>query len=121
MKNKNMMIFVVLFTVAFALLVSLKFFDRNKKIQLNSEFSLEENQVVKVANKDYTSIKLTSIVDKCTEGSCVSNKSLEYKLLINGKEYIIADIPQTIGIYKDGFLKVIDGDEDRLVLSVVEK
>ena len=86
MKKKGMLVFVVLFTIAFALLVTLKFFDRNKKVQLNSEFSLEKGQLVKVANKDYTNIKLVSIENTCNQDVC-SNDSLNYKLLVNGKEY----------------------------------
>ncbi len=120
MKKKSMLIFIVLFTIAFSIFVSISFFDRNKKIQLNSEFSLEENQLVKIANKDYTNIKLVSIIDKCKEGTCLGSDSLQYKLLVNGKEYFIDEIPSIFSIYENGKIEVIDGDEDRLVLKVVE-
>ena len=121
MKKKGMLLFVILFTIAFALLVSLKFFDRNKLVQLNSEFSLERNQLVKVANRDYTNIKLISITDTCDDTICSSNEKLEYKLIINGKEYTVTNIPTNIDLYEKAHLEVLDGDEDRLVLKVVEK
>ncbi len=122
MKKKSMLIFVILFTTAFAIFVSIKFFDRNKKVQLNSEFSLEKNQLVRIANKDYTNIKLVSINEtKCIYDDCLSDTALQYKLIINGKEYYIDKIPSTINIYENGDLEISDGDEDRLVLKVVEK
>ena len=117
MKKKSLMIFIVFFTVLFALLVSIKFFDRNKLINLGQEFSLESNQLVRVANKDYTNIKLISIKSE----TCGSDDCLVYKLLVNDKEYEISDIPNTIDIYEDGVLEILDGDEDRLVLKVTEK
>lgn len=122
MKNKNMLVFVILFTTIFAIFVSIKFFDRNKLVQLNTEFSLEKNQVVKVANKDYTNIKLTSISETdCYSDNCTGEKILKYNILINGKKHTIEKIPSTISIYENGSLEVVDGDEDRLVLMVLEK
>lgn len=109
--------FVIFFTVIFAIYVSIRFFDRNKLINLNQEFSLENNQFVRVANKDYTNIKLVSI----TEENRSTGKQLVYKLLINDKEYYIDEIPNTLEVYDGGSLEVLDGDEDRLVLKVVEK
>lgn len=117
MEKKNVLLFVVLFTIAFAVLVSIKFFDRNKLINLNQEFSLENNQLVKVANKDYTNIKLMSIKEEdCSSGTC-----LVYRLLINNKEYYVEEIPMKIKIYDEGILEVLDGDEDRLVMKMTEK
>lgn len=121
MKKKSMLVFVIIFTFVFAIFVSIKFFDRNKLVQLSTEFSLEEKQLIKVANKDYTNIKLLSIIDTCDDGVCSGSQTLKYKLLINGKEHYITNIPSTISIYENAKLEVIDGDEDRLVLKVVEK
>lgn len=121
MKKKSILGFIILFSVVFAIFVSIRYFDRNKLVQLGSEFSLEKDQLVKVANKDYTNIKLISIEDICNNEICSSSKRPEYKLLINGKEYTITDIPTTINIYEDGDLEVLDGDEDRIVLKFVEK
>lgn len=117
MKKKSILLFVILFTVAFAALVSIKFFDRNKLINLNQDFSLENNQLVRVANKDYTNIKLMSIKeDECTNGKC-----LVYRILINNKEYYIDEIPTKITAYEDGVIEILDGDEDHLVMKVTEK
>ncbi len=121
MKKKGMLLFVILFTLVFAILVSLKFFDRNKLVQLNAEFSLEKNQLVKVANRDYTNIKLVSITDTCDDSICAFDEKLEYKLIVNGKEHTITNIPTKIDIYEKAQLEVLDGDEDRLVLKVTEK
>ena len=122
MKKKSMLLFVILFTTIFAIFVSIKFFDRNKLVQLSTEFSLEKNQTVKVANKDYTNIKLSSVSETdCYSDNCTSDKIVKYTLLINGKKYEIDKIPSSISIYENGHLEVKDGDEDRLVLMVVEK
>ena len=122
MKKKSMLVFVILFTIVFAVFVSIKFFDRNKLIQLSTEFSLEKGQLVRIANKDYTNIKLVSIKETdCYSDNCSSGKILKYEILVNGKKYDVETVPSTINIYENGNLEVIDADEDRLVLKVVEK
>lgn len=121
MKKKGMLAFIILFTIGFAILVSIKFFDRNKLVQLSTEFSLEKNQLAKVANRDYTNIKLVSITDTCDDELCSDSEKLEYKLIINGKQYTITNIPASIDLYENATLEILDGDEDRLVLKVVEK
>lgn len=122
MKKKSMLVFVILFTIVFAVFVSIKFFDRNKLVQLSTEFSLEKGQLVRIANKDYTNIKLVSIKETdCYSDNCSSGKILKYEILVNGKKYDVETVPSTINIYENGNLEVIDADEDRLVLKVVEK
>ena len=120
MKKKSMLLFVVIFTIIFAIFVSIKFFDRNKLVQLSSEFSLESGQFVKVANKEYTSIKLVSISNTCADDICSGNQTIEYNLLVNGDKYTISSIPSSVDIYEGGKLEVVDGDEDRIVLKVTE-
>ena len=68
MKKKGMICFVVLFSIIFAIYVSVKYFNRNKSVNLSEDFSIEKNQVVRITNSDHTSIKLLSInVVDCTD------------------------------------------------------
>lgn len=112
-----MFLFVILFSIIFSIYVSFKYFNRNGLVNLSNEFSIEKNQVIRVANAEHTSIKLLSIslVD-----SNSGDTNLQYKLLINGQFYYVKEIPSSINIYENGELKIIDGDEDRLILKVVE-
>ena len=112
MKKNSMIIFVVLFSLSFAIFISVKYFNNNRSVVLNEEFSLQKNQVVRVANQEHTNIKLTEI-------DLVNNK-LKYTLQINGKTYYIEEIPSTLNIYEKGQLVVREGDEDRLIVKVVE-
>ena len=122
MKKKGMICFVVLFSIIFAIYVSVKYFNRNKSVNLSEDFSIEKNQVVRVTNSDHTSIKLLSInVVDCVDSSCLSDKKLQYKLFVNGEVMIIDEIPSSIQIYENGELKAIEGDEDRLILRLVEE
>ena len=121
MKKKGMICFVVLFSLVFAVYVSVKYFNRNKSVNLSEDFSIEKNQVVRITNSDHTSIKLLSInIVDCNSSSCLNEKSLQYKLLINGQTIFINEIPSSTNIYENGELKAIEGDEDRLILRVVE-
>ena len=121
MKKKGMVCFVVLFSIIFAVYVSVKYFNRNKSVNLSEDFSIEKNQVVRITNSDHTSIKLLSInVVDCTDSSCMSDKKLQYVLFINGNRFTIDEIPSSINIFEGGELKAIDGDEDRLILRVIE-
>ncbi|MBR3229309.1 MAG: hypothetical protein IKF91_00620 [Bacilli bacterium] len=121
MKKKGMVCFVILFSIIFSLYVSIKYVNRNKSVNLSEEFSIEKNQVVRITNSDHTSIKLLSInVVDCTSSSCSDEKSLNYNLFINGQIVTITEIPSSIKIYENGELKVVEGDEDRLILKVVE-
>ena len=121
MKKKSMILFVILFTLIFSIYVSVKYFDRNKSVNLSEEFSISKNQVVKITNSDHTSIKLLSInVVDCMDSSCFSDKKLQYKLFVNGEIINIDEIPSSTRIYENGELKAIEGDEDRLILRVVE-
>ena len=121
MKKKGMICFVVLFSIIFAIYVSVKYFNRNKSVNLSEDFSIEKNQVVRITNSDHTSIKLLSInVVDCTDSSCANDKKLQFKLFINGEIIIIDEIPSSTVIYEGGELKAIEGDEDRLILRVVE-
>lgn len=121
MKKKSMICFVVLFSIVFAIYVSIKYFNRNRSINLSEEFSIEKNQVVRITNSDHTSIKLLSInVVDCSDPSCVSEKKLQYVLFINGNRMTIDEIPSSVRIYENGELKAVEGDEDRLILRVVE-
>lgn len=121
MKKKGMICFVVLFSLVFAVYVSVKYFNRNKSVNLSEDFSIEKNQVVRITNSDHTSIKLLSInIVDCNSSSCLNEKSLQYKLLINGQTIFINEIPSSTNIYENGELKAIEGDEDRLILKVVE-
>ena len=118
MKKKSMILFVILFTLIFSIYVSVKYFDRNKSVNLSEEFSVSKNQVVRVANKERTSIKLLSI---SLVGDGENNgKKLLFKLSVNGEEINIIDIPSTIKIYDNGELYILEGDEDRLIMKVVE-
>lgn len=121
MKKKGMVCFVVLFSIVFAIYVSIKYVNRNKSVNLSEDFSIEKNQVVRITNSDHTSIKLLSInVVDCTDSSCASDKKLQYNLFINGEIMTITEIPSSIRIYENGELKAIEGDEDRLILRLVE-
>ena len=121
MKKKSMICFVVLFSIVFAIYVSIKYFNRNRSINLSEEFSIEKNQVVRITNSDHTSIKLLSInVVDCSDSNCANDKKLQYVLLINGNRFTIDEIPSSVRIYENGELKAIEGDEDRLILTVVE-
>lgn len=121
MKKKSMIYFVILFSIVFAVYVSVNYFTRNRSINLSEEFSIEKNQVVRITNSDHTSIKLLSInVVDCSDPSCVSEKKLQYVLFINGNRMTIDEIPSSIRIYENGELKAVEGDEDRLILRVVE-
>lgn len=121
MKKKGMICFVILFSIIFAIYVSVKYFNRNKSVNLSEDFSIEKNQVVRITNSDHTSIKLLSInVVDCTDSSCSNDKKLQYNLFINGEMVTIEEIPSSFSIYENGELKVIEGDEDRLILRVVE-
>ena len=121
MKKKGMICFVVLFSIIFAIYVSVKYFNRNKSVNLSEDFSIEKNQVVRITNSDHTSIKLLSInVVDCTDSTCSDDKKLQFKLFINGRIIIINEIPSSTVIYEGGELKAIEGDEDRLILRVVE-
>lgn len=121
MKKKGMICFVVLFSIFFAIYVSVKYVNRNKSVNLSEDFSIEKNQVVRITNSDHTSIKLLSInVVDCTDSSCTNDKKLQFKLFINGEIISIDEIPSSINIYEGGELKAIEGDEDRLILRVVE-
>ena len=121
MKKKSMICFVVLFSIVFAIYVSIKYFNRNRSINLSEEFSIEKNQVVRITNSDHTSIKLLSInVVDCSDFNCANDKKLQYVLLINGNRFTIDEIPSSVRIYENGELKAIEGDEDRLILTVVE-
>ena len=122
MKKKSMVCFVILFSIVFAIYVSVKYVNRNKSVNLSEDFSIEKNQVVRITNSDHTSIKLLSInVVDCTDSSCTSDKKLQYKLFVNGEIINIDEIPSSTKIYESGELKVIEGDEDRLILRVVEE
>lgn len=122
MKKKGMVCFVILFSIIFAIYVSIKYVSRNKSVNLSEDFSIEKNQVVRVTNSDHTSIKLLSInVVDCVDSSCLSDKKLQYKLFVNGEVMTIDEIPSSIQIYENGELKAIEGDEDRLILRLVEE
>ena len=121
MKKKGMVCFVILFSIVFAIYVSIKYVSRNKSVNLSEDFSIEKNQVVRITNSAHTSIKLLSInVVDCTDSSCTSDKKLQYNLFINGEIMTITEIPSSIRIYENGELKAIEGDEDRLILRLVE-
>ena len=121
MKKKGMICFVILFSIVFAIYVSVKYVNRNKSVNLSEDFSIEKNQVVRITNSDHTSIKLLSInlVD-CTGSTCSGDKKIQYKLFVNGEFIFIDEIPSSTRIYDNGELKAIEGDEDRLILRVVE-
>ena len=122
MKKKGMICFVILFSIIFAIYVSIKYFNRNKSVNLSEDFSIEKNQVVRITNSDHTSIKLLSInVVDCIDSSCPNDKKLQFNLFINGEMITIDEIPSSIKIYEGGELKAIEGDEDRLILRVVEE
>ena len=121
MKKKGMICFVILFSLIFAIYVSVKYVNRNKSVNLSEDFSIEKNQMVRITNSDHTSIKLLSInVVDCTDSSCSSDKKLQYKLFVNGEIININEIPSSTRIYEKGELKAIEGDENRLILRVVE-
>ena len=117
MKKKNMLLFVILFSIIFSVYVSIKYFNRNRFVNISEEFSIEKNQVVRVANKEHTSIKLLSI---SLVNSDNDSKKLRYTLLINGKNYSFDEIPKSFMIYENGELKILEGDEDRLILEIIE-
>ena len=121
MKKKGMICFVILFSLIFSIYVSVKYVNRNKSVNLSEDFSIEKNQMVRITNSDHISIKLLSInVVDCTDSSCSSDKKLQYKLFVNGEIINIDEIPSSTRIYENGELKAIEGDEDRLILRVVE-
>ena len=116
--NKKTVIFIILYTIVFSIVVVFKFINNNKFVNLNEEFSLQKDQVISIRNSDFTKIKLVSI-DKSSD--CNSdNCSLSYKFLINGKEYYIKNIPSTNKIDGGYSLAAIDADEDRIILKISE-
>ena len=104
MKKKGMICFVILFSLIFAIYVSVKYVNRNKSVNLSEDFSIEKNQMVRITNSDHTSIKLLSInVVDCTDSSCFSEKKLQYKLFVNGEIININEIPSSTRIYESRF------------------
>lgn len=115
--DKRNVIFIIVYTLIFSLVVALKFINNTKEVKLGEEFSIEKGQVVSVKNDDLSKIKLISIENiECSTSEC---NGLQYNLQVDGKEYKITTIPGTIRLYGKYELQVSDGDEDRLVLKMI--
>lgn len=117
--DKRNVIFIIIYTLVFSGVVAYKFFLSTKSVKLGEEFSLEPGKAVTIKTDDMTKIKLESIKEyDCGSDSCFG---LEYKLLVNGDEYVISTIPSSTVVFGNYDLDAVEGDEDRIVLKVFEK
>lgn len=117
--DRRNVIFIIIYALIFSGVVAFKFIHNTKSVKLGEEFSLEKGQVISVGTSDLTKIKLVSINEyDCGSDNCFG---LQYKILVNGDEYIISTIPSSTKIYGNYDLDAVEGDEDRIVLKMYEK
>lgn len=117
--DRRNIIFIILYTLIFSGVVAFKFINNTKSVKVGEEFSLQKGQVVSINTEDLTKIKLLSIKDyNCKTDNCLG---LEYRILVNGEEYTINNIPSSTKIYGSYDLDAIEGDEDRIILKLYKK
>lgn len=121
--DKRSIITIIIVTFVVTIFVILKTMGNNQMVELDMEVSLEAGQMVSIKNDDMTKIKLDSINEMCEDSTkcSVGEKNLSYSLTINGKDYSVTEIPYSMDLRNNYIVDIIDGDEDHLVLKVVQK
>ncbi|MBR3898084.1 MAG: hypothetical protein IKJ43_02245 [Bacilli bacterium] len=119
--EKRTVVFIIVVAFVIGGIVGFKILSNSNSIVVGKEFSLKEGEMVTVKTEDMTKIKLVSInySDCGQKQNCISDK--EFVLQVNGENYTITSIPDTIDMYNAYELLIVDGDEDHIVLNTQRK
>ena len=119
--EKRTIIFIIVVAFVVGGIVGFKMLLNSNSIVVGKEFSLQEGGMVTLKTEDMTKVKLVSInYENCDQKqTCTGEK--EFVLMINGENYTVTSIPDSIDMYNAYELLIVDGDEDHIVLKAEKK